>query len=263
MQNTDQFDLMLNALSEIMEEEKGGKPSPQTPPEPALPKLDRVLAGASPLPPEALFLGMANDGLPVLLNLYDPVPGPILIAGNPSSGKTRFLQTVARAVDILHEPETVQYAIISKKPDEWKEFYKGENNLGIYRSGDENTVELIRSLVAWAHNNKGEGQSILLFIDELNDVTGLDEQTRQNLRWLFLRGPSRRVWTFAAMNASDAQSMTEWLEFFRTRLFGFVEDQDAAKLLTGNAPLNHLSPGEEFVMREGNQFLKFWLPTAG
>ncbi len=263
MQNTDQIDLMLNALSEIIEEEKGKKTSPQTPSEPALPKLGPILAGISPLPSEALFLGMANDGLPVLLNLHDPVPGPILIAGNPSSGKTRFLQTVARAVDILHTPELVQYVIISNNADEWKEFYKGKNNVGIYRSGDENTVELIRSLVTWAHNNKGDGQSILLFVDELGDITRLDEQTQQNLRWLLLRGPSRRVWTFAAMSANDAETMAEWLEFFRTRLFGFVEEHDTAKLLTGNSTLNHLSPGEEFAIREGDQLLKFWLPTIG
>lgn len=261
MTDTDQLDLMLNALTEIIEEEQGKKTPPQTPPASVLPNLGRVLAGISPLPAEALFLGMANDGLPVLLNLFDPVPGPVLIVGDSSSGKTRFLQTVARAVESLHSPDFVQYGIVSNKPDEWKSFYKGNNNVGIYRSSEDNTVELIGSLVNWAHSNKGEGQSILLFIDELTDVTSLDEQTRQNLRWLLLRGPSRRIWTFAAMNSKQAGSMSEWLEFFRTRLFGFVDDSEIGKLLTGNSALNHLSPREEFAMREGNQLLKFWLPT--
>jgi hypothetical protein len=261
MTDTDQLDLMLSALSEIIEEEKGKKASPPPPLAPALPSLGKILADISPLPREALFLGMANDGLPVLLNLYDPVPGPILIAGDSSSGKTRFLQTIARAVESLHAPDFVQYGVVTQKPDEWKGLYGNEHNAGIYRSHESNTVELIRSLVTWAHNNKGEGQSILLFIDELDDVTKLDEETRQNLRWLLLRGPSRRVWTFASLNATRTQPMTEWLEFFRTRLFGFVEDAENGKFLTGNSPLNHLASGEEFAMREGNQLLKFWLPT--
>ena len=261
MTDTDQLDLMLNALTEIIEEEQGKKAPPQTPPAPVLPNLGRILAGISPLPAEALFLGMANDGLPVLLNLYDPVPGPILIVGDSSSGKTRFLQTVAQAVETLHSPELVQYSIVSGKPDEWKNLYKGRNNLGIYLSSHDNTVELIHSLVSWAHSNKGEGQSILLFIDELTDITSLDEQTRQDLRWLLLRGTSRRVWTFAAMNSENTEAMAEWLEFFRTRLFGFVDDSATGKILTGNSALNHLSAREEFAMREGNQLLKFWLPT--
>lgn len=261
MNETDQIDLMLNALTEIMQEEKEKKAPPPSAPAPVLPNLSAVLARISPLPREALFLGMANDGLPVLLNLFDPVPGPILIAGDSSSGKTRLLQTVARAAEILHSPNDVQYGIVSKKPDEWKNLYGSENNAGIYRSNEENTVELIQSLVTWAHNNKGEGQSILLFIDGFDDVTKLDEQTKQNLRWLLLRGPSRRVWTFAALNADRVESQLEWLEFFRTRLFGFVENSETAKLLTGNLSLNHLAAGEEFALREGSQLLKFWLPA--
>lgn len=261
MNDTDQLDLMLSALSEIIEEEKGAKASPQTPPEPVLPNLSRVLAGLSPLPREALFLGMANDGLPVLLNLYDPVPGPILVAGDGFSGKTRLLQTIARAVEALHAPEVVQYGIVAQKPEEWRDLYGSKNNAGIYRANETNAVELIQSLVTWAHNNKGEGQSILLFIDELDDALKLGEDTRQNLRWLLLRGPSRRVWTFASLNAKRAESVSEWLEFFRTRLFGFIESEETARTLTGNSPLNHLASAQEFAMREGNHLLKFWLPA--
>lgn len=260
MNETNQFDLMLNALTEIMQEEKAKKESPHPSPAPALPDLSQVLTRLAPLPQEALFLGMANDGLPVLLNLYDPVPGPILIAGDSSSGKTKLLQTVARAADLLHSPDSVQYAIVTAKPDEWKNFYGSENNAGIYLTSDENTTELLEALVKWAHQNRGEGQSVLLLIDDLDAILKLDEPARQNLRWLLLRGPSRRVWIFVTLNANCAKNQLEWLEFFRTRLFGAVENSEQAILLTGNQPLNHLSAGEEFAMREGEQLLKFWLP---
>lgn len=261
MTETNHLDLMLNALTEIMQEEKAKQNTPPSSPAPALPDLKSILARIAPLPQEAIFLGMANDGLPVLLNLYDPVPGPILIAGDSSSGKTRLLQTIARAAEILHPSEIVQYGVITTKPDEWEKLYGSQNNAGIYQTGDDNTSELLQSLVTWAHNNKGEGQSILLLIDNLEAVTNLDEQTQQNLRWLLLRGPSRRVWTFVTLNAGQAEGQKEWLEFFRTRLFGCVENSEQAGLLTGNSPLNHLSKGEEFAMREGNKLLKFWLPA--
>lgn len=260
MDETNQLDLMLNALTEIIQEEKGKQTSPPASSVPDLPDLSTVLTRISPLPQEALFLGMANDGLPVLLNLFDPVPGPILIAGDASSGKTRLLQTIARAAELLHPSSSVQYGVVTTKPDEWKNLYGSENNAGIYHSNEENTGELLQSLVTWAHNNKGEGQSILLFIDTLDSVSTLDERTRQNLRWLLLRGPSRRVWAFVSLNADKAGDQKEWLEFFRTRLFSFVADAEIAKSLTGSSPLNHLSVGEEFAMREGSQLLKFWLP---
>ena len=60
--------------------------------------------------------------------------------------------------------------------------------------------------------------------------------------------------------AEKAEEQKEWLESFRTRLFGSVENVDHAFILTGDQSLNHLSAGDEFAMREGNQLLKFWLP---
>jgi len=261
MNETNNLDLMLNALTEIMQEEKTAKAAPLSSPAPALPTLSQVLARLAPLPQDALFLGMANDGLPVLLNLCDPVPGPILIAGDTSSGKTKLLQTIARAADLLHSPDSVQYGIVTSKPDEWKNFYGSENNAGIYRTSDENTKELLEALVTWAHQNRGEGQSVLLLIDDLDELLKLDETTQQHLRWLLLRGPSRRVWLFTTLNSNRAEAQKEWLNFFRTRLFGSVEDPEHAQLLTGDQPLNHLSTGDEFAMREGKQLLKFWLPA--
>lgn len=261
MDETNQLDLMLHAMTEIIQEEKAKQSPPQSSPAPALPDLNSVLARIAPLPSEALFLGMAIDGLPVLLNLFDPVPGPILITGDSSSGKTRLLQTVARAAEILHPSDFVQYGVVTTKPDEWEKLYGSENNAGIYKTSDENTAELLQSLVTWAHNNKGEGQSILLLIDDLEAVTNLDEQAQQNLRWLLLRGPSRRVWTFATLNAQRAETQKQWLEFFRTRLFGCVEDPEHAFLLTGGSLLNHLSKGDEYAMRENTKLLKFWLPV--
>ena len=209
MNEINQLDLMLNAMTEIMQEEKAKQAAPQSSSAPALPDLSSVLTRIAPLPSEAIFLGMAIDGLPVLLNLFDPVPGPILIAGESSSGKTRLLQTIARAAEILHPSDFVQYGVVTTKPDEWEKLYGSENNAGIYQTSDENTAELLQSLVTWAHNNKGEGQSILLLIDDLDAVTNLDEPAQQNLRWLLLRGPSRRVWTFATLNAQRAEKQKE------------------------------------------------------
>lgn len=269
MEKTNHFAMMLEALTELIEEEKvpsmslpvaGGQTDSS---EQSLPPLNTVLVDISPLPPEALFLGMAEDGLPVLMNLYDPVPGPILIVGDAASGKTSLLQTIARAADILHSPDRVQYGIITQKPNEWKRFYQNSNNAGIFLTTDDNTRELIESLVTWAHNNKGSEQSVLLLVDDLEALTRLDEQTQQHLRWLLLRGPNRRVWTFATMQAVQASELGDWLEFFHTRLFGHVEDPQNAYLLVGNQDdrLDELASGNQFAMREGKKLLRFALPS--
>ena len=257
--------MMVDVLAELDQENQAGTHSgtPQSPPWPDLPTLKSVLADASDLPPEALFLGLAEDGLPVLLNLFDPIPGPILIIGDQASGKTTLLQTIARATDLLHSPSNVQYGIITTHPNEWENFHGNQNNIGIYFTQDHNTEELLQSLVTWAHNNKGEQKSILLLIDDLEAVTKLKPQVEQNLRWLLLRGPSRRVWPIVTLNTTRAQSMNAWLDFFRTRLFGYMENSNEANIVTGSSThrLNHLRAGSQYSMLENNNLIDFCAPA--
>lgn len=260
MNNFKKFDLMIEALTELAEEKQADAASPLSNVQPALPSLTSILSQITPLPLQALFLGVAEDGLPVLLNLSDPVTGPILIVGDEKSGKTSLLQTIARAVDLTYTQDVVQYAIVTPRPDEWKKFYKDDNNTFVYETKDYNTKELLESLVTWAHRNKGEQQSVLLLIDDLEAITKLDEQATQNLRWLLLRGTSRRVWTFITLNAKRASHLKEWLEFFHTRLFARVQNSDDAYLLTGdrNASLADLN---QFAMRENDKLLGFYTPS--
>jgi len=261
MDKTNRFSLMINALTELADEEQAHQPAPVSP-VPGLPDLKSVIADASPLPQTALLLGLAEDGLPVLLDLYDPIPGPILVIADQASGKTDLLQMVARAAEVSHIPSDVQSGIITQYPDEWKNFQGNQSMVGIYSTQEEATRELLQSLVTWAHNNKGEGQSILLLIDDLEAITKLDQQTEQNLRWLLLRGPSRRVWPIVTVNASRARDMATWLEFFRTRLFGHIHDADDSHFIA-NDP-NKVFDGlaaSQFTMREGNNWLNFWSPA--
>ncbi len=259
MDKSNPYALMIEALNAIVAEEAAHR----TPPMPGLPTLRDVLTDAGSLPREALFLGIADDGLPVLLNLYDPIPGPILVSGDQASGKTAFLQMVARGVELLHMPEDVQYGVITPYPHEWNRFLENKSNSGIYPVQDESTRDLLYSLVTWAHNNKGEKHSVVIMIDNLEEIIKLDDETIQNLRWLLLRGPTRRVWPIVTLNSSNAINANEWLGFFRTRLFGRTQDTQEASYLTRvpDFPLDDLIAGSQFTMRERDHWLNFWLPT--
>lgn len=259
MDKTTRLDMMIDAFVELAKEEQAH----QTPAVPGLPTLRSVLADISPLPHEAIFLGLAEDGLPVLLNLYDPIPGPLLITGDQASGKTRLLQTIARAADLIHTPSDVQYIVITSHPKEWNFFKGNQNNAGVYSTQNSNAEELLQSLVTWAHNNKGEGQSVLVLIDDIEAVIKLNPQVEQNLRWLLMRGPSRRVWPIVTLNASRAKDVKEWMEIFRTRIFGHVERFEESTFITGNPrhTLTHLITGSQFALREGDELLNFWNPV--
>jgi len=257
MPQTNRFALTLETLAEVAPQIRATHADPS----PGLPSLSEVLAEYSPLPQSALFLGLAEDGLPVLLNLRDPIPGPLLIAGDAGSGKTALLKNIARAVDYVHGPNHVKYTILTEHLVEWKGIERSANCEGILSIQNRETIGYINSLVEWGRKNKNDGQSLLLLIDGLEAITQINALHPQ-LRWLLLRGPAHNIWPIVTLNAQLSHNIKLWLEAFRTRLFGCIQNEHDVEVLTGlqNLSFKDLLAGSQFVMREGNSWLPFWVP---
>ena len=250
----------MQALADLKTE----TPPPSSTQESVTPALSEVLAEIGPLPRAALFMGVAADGLPVLLNLQDPHPGPVLIIGEAGSGKTVFLQTIAHSVVQTHNENDLQYGVVTACPDEWEGMEATAHRAGIYALQQDNAQDFILSLAAWAHSNKDTQQSVLLLIDDLTSVASLDDSTLQGLRWLLLRGPARHVWPIVTVNAAQYDQITSWLQNFRTRIFGRIEDQVAGGALGADktASLDQLEARTQFSLREKENWLRFWLPSC-
>src|SRR5215212_3068891 len=253
------YALMMEALNELKQEVDVSR---QVKPTPARPSLNEVLADYGPMPLEALFLGVAFDGLPVLLNLHDPVPGPILITADPGSGKTTLLQTVGLAAGKMHQPDDVQFGVLTNHPDEWSGMENIPNNVGVFPLYNQSAEDFILSLASWAHGNKTSQQSVLLLLDDLEAASNLDFDARQNLRWLLLRGPARRVWPILTLNPDRMENIMPWLDAFRTRVFGSMQNPKHIKQLDAvSAELGSLNSGSHFTLREGESWLRFWIPS--
>ncbi len=259
MTEINRYALMMEALNELKPEIDSAR---QVKPTPALPSLNEVLAGYGPMPSSALFLGVASDELPVLLNLHDPIPGPVLITADPGAGKTVFLQTVALAAGKMHQPEDVQFGVLTNHPDEWNGFDAIPNNVGIFPLYHQSAEDFILSLASWAHENKTSEQAVLILLDDLEAASNLDFDARQNLRWLLLRGPARHVWPVITLNPNRMGNVMPWLEAFRTRIFGTIQDPRHMQQLDAvSAELQSLNSGSHFTLREGDHWLRFWLPS--
>ena len=259
MTNINRYSLMMEALAELKPEIDAAR---SVKPVPALPPLSEVLAEFGPMPPEALFLGVASDGLPVLLNLHDPIPGPLLITGDAGIGKTGLLQIITRAAGKMHQPQELQFGVLTSHPDEWSAFEDIPNNVGIFPFYHRSAEDFILSLASWAHENKTSRQSVLLLLDDLEAASNLNFDARQNLRWLLLRGPARRVWPIITLTPHRMENIGPWLEAFHTRIFGTMQNsQHINQLGAESAELDSLNGGSQFTLREGDHWLRFWIPT--
>jgi hypothetical protein len=253
-----QFNLGLDALAKL----KLGTdttPPPQTQPTDEESSLGRTLADMGPLPREALFLGIASDGLPVLLNLHDPLPGPMLVIGDDGAGKTAFLQAVAQSIQLTHSSDDVQFALITNRPDEWSTIKLTEHVVGMFDVEHDGAAQLINSLAAWAHTNKESKQSVILLVDDLESIAKWEIAGLQHFRWLLLRGTARRVWPIVTLNAGRYGQVIAWLDLFRTRVFGRVGNARVAEALGADqlSALDRLEAGRQFSLRENGSWLQF------
>jgi hypothetical protein len=55
-----------------------------------------------------------------------------------------------------------------------------------------------------------------------------------------------------------------WMQNFRTRIFGRVANARVAEALGGDraSALDQLEAGIQFSLREGDHWLRFWLPSC-
>jgi hypothetical protein len=256
MTMTDQFLQALQAYREIRDELRSpDQPSPEA--EIQSPLLE------GKLPEGSLLLGLAEDGLPLVFDLYEPASGPILVVGDGGSGKTALLQHLARNSNLL-VPGDVQFGVLTPFPEEWRPVESLPNCLGIWPVYHTTAKHFLSQLVAWAKVLPETRQVVLLLVDGLDLLAASGERLLQPLRWLLQYGPERQVWPVVSLNPGRLPRMQTWLEYFQTFIFSQVKQPQIAgqPFDVPGIDLANLQPGSQFGLARGSEWLKFRIPSA-
>lgn len=223
--------------------------------------LAQVMASLAPLPASALFTGLAEDGLPVLFNLRESAPGPVLIAADAGAGKTRLLQTVARGIEHIHQPADVRYAVVTDHPGEWRPFEHSRHCERVLAFHQAFTTGYLHCAALGQPSDIRSSTSLVLLIDGFESLVS-DGDLRDSAHAL-LRSPTPRgVFPFVSLNTSSGPFPDRWLDAFTARLFGYIRDQPTAVSLCGSSEIcaGDLQPPSQFSVRERDSWLPFWLP---
>jgi len=259
MSTSDQFLIALQAYQEIQAElHQEQQPLPVSP---ETPNVEVPATQPANLPSGSLLLGMAEDGPPVLLNLYDPGPGPLLVAGDGGSGKTAFLKSLAR-VSNVQDPGDIQFGVLTPFPEEWTALENLPHCLGVWPAYHPSASDFMLQLVSWAEVLPETRQVVLLIFDGFDLITRSDFPSQHVLRWLLMYGPERHIWPVITVNPARLTRIQAWLEFFNTRVIGQVKQVYNARSLVEDPQINlgELLPGNQFGLFRSGHWSKFWLP---
>ena len=261
MSISDQFTLALQVFREL--EADLGQRKRDVPP-PSAPGIEQPAQDSDPLPADSLLLGIAADGLPLLLDLYDPAPGAVLVTGDKGCGKTAFIQMLARTSDLMPDPGDVQFGVITHDPGEWTGVEALPGSMGVWPAAHSSAGRFLNQLVALGGREHNDGRTVtLLLVDGLDALILSDSMAHRDLRWLLTYGPEHRIWPVATFNAGRLPRFASWVELFGLFIYGAIRQPKLAEVLTGDAAadLQSLFPGVQFSLRKPEGWLKFWIPS--
>ncbi len=231
--------------------------------------LNDLVLSIPALPMQTAVLGRALDGYPILFDLKDARTGPLLIVADPSGGKTALLKTIAHSLILTNRPYEVDFTVISSQPQEWVvessrlNQYFPTITTNYERTAGEAILQAC-DLVESRQHGKRVGGCRLVLLDGFETVPHMEFDVRINFEWLLQEGPPYQVWPVVAISSEAAKKYYRWMNFFRTRVAGFIADRKSGQELSlmREVDLSALEPGRQFAVRVGRNAYQFWLPDS-
>jgi hypothetical protein len=230
--------------------------------------LNALLKKFNYIPPQTAFLGVCEDGQPVLFDLTDHRVGPLLIMGDAGSGKTSLLKVMIQSAVAINSPSEINYVVFSQNKKDWQELTAEGLRTGhcladMIKEPEETDEWLMRlsDMVEKRYNGKELSAPLLVVLDDLRFVVGADTSIRLNLEWLLKIGPSMHIWPAVTLRTADALAMGRWTSQFHTRFIGHMPNEGVNRLgLHNGLDAEKLVPGKQFAIHVQEDWLTFKMP---
>lgn len=233
--------------------------------------LQRLLKAYPDLPAQAAVFGICDDGFPVLLDLYDPAPGALVVIGDERENQLDLLRAAVYSLALRNSPHSIQFLVFSCNPGPWRKWIAGrgleKQCLGIVDVDQQKVREWTIRLADLTEQRRSAAQQsgppVLLIMDTLSFLPRMDYDVRLNFEWMAKEGPAAQIWPLAAISTDLALSLgRRMLRPFRSRILGFTENASAYTSLSVMSleESADFARSGEFAVLVGNEWLRFRLP---
>ena len=226
-----------------------------------------LLRGLRNVPPVTAVLGIADDGVPILIRLPSPDVAHILVAGTTGSGKTALLRAMVlslayfsgagRTEHVAMRPAScdLRLVLIDPKGTAFRDLADLPHLARPVISDPAEAVEALGSL-ARLMERPATSQTVILVIDELVDLLMVaGDDAERPLTRLVQRGREAGIHVIAATQKPTAAVIGSLVKAnFPVRLVGKVTSPEDARVATGwrgTGAERLLGRGDFIVVAEG------------
>jgi hypothetical protein len=229
-------------------------------------RLQDVIHDPKRWEPGSVVIGACEDGLPFVLDLNNPAPGSLLVAGDAGSGKTRLLQSILTSTVLLNPPSQVSFTILGNFPEEYTGLGEAANCQNLIATEDEGASDAVMAFAAAVEQRRRStprGPAMILVIDNLASLAqSINSHALEQLYGLVRHGPRARIWVIAALPTEQLDWVDDrLLAAFRTHLLGSIVSPWQAERLGADeqAAVENLQPGTQFCAPFADNWMRFWI----
>ncbi len=191
-------------------------------------------------PPFTAYLGLAEDGRPLLIRLASPEVAHVLIAGATGSGKTELLRTILCSLALTHRPDQLQFLLLDPKGRGLGPLASAGHCLAPVVTQAADMAAWLERLVALMERRDRESQAaprLVIAVDELAEALTLaGRRAEAALTRLAQRGREAGLHVVAATQRPAAAALAPMLKAnFPARLVGRVASAEDARVASGRA----------------------------
>jgi hypothetical protein len=220
------------------------------------------------LPALNCFMGVCDDGYPMLIELEQAGNGAILIISDDPDGRTDLTQMMAESTAAANASVEFKFTVIYSDEGVWKPMLN-DQKLGGYilakiPANHEKATDWILQLALLAEERsfgKRLGANIMLILDEAEFLQTADANIRSNFVWLCQYGPQFGIRPVISLSSEAALDMPELIQHIRTRIYGRMPNRAAFHLSSfSGLETENFEEDRQYIVRSENSWIHFWTP---
>lgn len=200
------------------------------------------------------LLGVATDGVPLMMRLASPDVTHVLISGARASGKTEIVRTLLASIVLYQKPRDIQFLILDLKGSTFEFFANTPHLLGDIATTPERALQHVRWLESEMDRREQEVMArprLVVVVDEISELLShAGREFQVHLARLAQRGRSAGISLVVCTNKANAGDLTPNLRAgFPVRLIGKnTGASDGADKLAGRG---------DFILSAGGERVRF------